>query len=173
MMTSSNDNIFRVTVLLWGDSTGPVDSPHKGQWRGALLFSLICAWTNGSVNNRDAGDLRRHHAHRDVTVMFPGTYHHPSADEAASSCLQGHGGADFYAINAFIKAVQVIFLRTKYCSKGINILRPRQDGRHFSDDIFKCIVLNENVKISTIFQHCSDNGLAPVRRQAIIWTNDG
>ena len=25
----------------------PVNSPHKGQWRGALMFSLICAWING------------------------------------------------------------------------------------------------------------------------------
>ena len=32
----------------------PVDSPHKGQWHGALRFSLICAWTNGWANNRDA-----------------------------------------------------------------------------------------------------------------------
>ena len=35
----------------------PVNSPHKGQWRGALMFSLICAWTNGWINHRDAGDL--------------------------------------------------------------------------------------------------------------------
>ena len=31
-----------------------VDSPHKGQWRGALMFSLICAYTNVWANNRDA-----------------------------------------------------------------------------------------------------------------------
>ena len=48
-----------------------VNSPHKGQsWR-ALMFSLICTWTNGWVYNRDTGDLRRHHAHYDVTVMTP------------------------------------------------------------------------------------------------------
>ena len=47
----------------------PVNSPHKGPWRGALVFSLICTWTNGWVSNRDAGDLRRHRAHYDVTVM--------------------------------------------------------------------------------------------------------
>ena len=28
-----------------------------------------------------------------------------------------------------------------------NKLRPRQNGRHFADDIFKCIVLNESVWI--------------------------
>ena len=48
----------------------PVNSPHKDQWRGALMFSLICAWINGWVNNREAGDYRCHHAHYDVTVMI-------------------------------------------------------------------------------------------------------
>ena len=47
-----------------------VNSPHKGQWRGALMFSLICARLNGWVNNREAGDLRRHRAHYDVIVMY-------------------------------------------------------------------------------------------------------
>ena len=38
---------------------------------------------------------------------------------------------------------------------GVNTLRPRQNGRHFPDDIFKCIFLNENewilIKISLKF----------------------
>ena len=37
----------------------PVNSPHKGQWRGALMFSLTCAWTNGSANNRLSKQSRR------------------------------------------------------------------------------------------------------------------
>ena len=45
MMTSSNGNIFRVTGPLWGESTGP--RWIKGQWRGALMFSLICARISG------------------------------------------------------------------------------------------------------------------------------
>ena len=52
-----------------GIHRSPVNSPHKGLWRGALMFSLICAWTNGWVNNLVAGDLRRHRAHYDVIVM--------------------------------------------------------------------------------------------------------
>ena len=48
----------------------PMNSPHKGQWRGALMFSLICVWINGWVNNREVGDLRRYGAHSDVTVMY-------------------------------------------------------------------------------------------------------
>ena len=47
----------------------PMDSSHKGQWRGVLMFSLIYAWTNGWANNRDADDLRRHRVNFDVTVL--------------------------------------------------------------------------------------------------------
>ena len=46
-----------------GIHRSPVNSPHKGQWRWALMFSLICALTNGWVSNRYIGDLRRHRAH--------------------------------------------------------------------------------------------------------------
>ena len=52
-----------------GIHRSPVNSAHKGQWRGALMFSLICARINGWVKNREAGDLRRHRAHYDVIVM--------------------------------------------------------------------------------------------------------
>ena len=48
----------------------PVNFPHKGQWRGALMFSLIYVWINDWVNNREAGDLRRQHGHYDVIVML-------------------------------------------------------------------------------------------------------
>ena len=52
-----------------GIHRSPVNSPHKGQWREDLMFSLIYAWINGWVNNREAGDLRRHRTHYDVTLM--------------------------------------------------------------------------------------------------------
>ena len=65
---------FSALLALWiFRVTGPVNSPHKGQWREALVLSLISAWTNGLVNHRDAGDLRRHRAHYDNTVMEAGT----------------------------------------------------------------------------------------------------
>ena len=56
--------------FVWGMHRSPVNSPHKGQWRGALIFSLICAWINGWLNNRKAGNLRCHRAHYDVTVII-------------------------------------------------------------------------------------------------------
>ena len=55
-----------------GIHRSPVNSPHKDQWRRAFMFSLICAWTNAWVNNREAGDLRRHRAHYDVIVVIFG-----------------------------------------------------------------------------------------------------
>ena len=60
----------RYLPFVRGIHRSPVNSPHKGQWRGVLKFSLICARINGWVNNREAGDLRRHQAHCDVIVML-------------------------------------------------------------------------------------------------------
>ena len=62
-------------ALCAGNSPIPVNSPQKGQWRGALMFSLICAWINDWVNNHEACDLRRHRGHYDVIVMM---YKNPS-----------------------------------------------------------------------------------------------
>ena len=60
---------LRYWPLVRGIHRSPVNSPHKGQWRVALVFSLICVRINGWVNNGEAGDLRRHRAHYDVIVM--------------------------------------------------------------------------------------------------------
>ena len=42
-----------------------MNSPHKGQWCGTLMFSLICAWINCWINSLEAGDLKYHRAHYD------------------------------------------------------------------------------------------------------------
>ena len=59
----------RYWPFVQGIHRSPVNFPHKGQWRGALMFSLICVWINAWVNNCEAGNLRRHLAHDDVIVM--------------------------------------------------------------------------------------------------------
>ena len=59
-----------------GIHRSPVKSPHKGQWRGSLMFSLISVWINGCVSNREACNLRRYRAHYDVIVM---SYYHTSS----------------------------------------------------------------------------------------------
>ena len=43
---------------------------HKGQWNGAWVFSLICTRIQGWASDYEAGDLRRHRAEYDVTLMF-------------------------------------------------------------------------------------------------------
>ena len=63
MMTSS-------MAFYVGNSPVTDESPHKGQWRGASMFPLICAWTNRWANNGDAGDLRHRRAHYDIIVML-------------------------------------------------------------------------------------------------------
>ena len=64
-----NTTFCALLDLCAGNSPVPVNCPHKGQWRGALMFYLICAWINSWVYNRGAGNLRRHRAHYDIIVM--------------------------------------------------------------------------------------------------------
>ena len=69
-MTSSNGNIFCVTGALCGEFTGrrwipPTKASNAELW----CFLWSAPWINGWVNNREAGDLRRHRAHHDVTLM--------------------------------------------------------------------------------------------------------
>ena len=68
----------RYWPFVGGIHRSPVNSPHKGQWRGALMFSLICDWINDWINNRQAGDLRSYPAHLmlfhcDVVISSPPT----------------------------------------------------------------------------------------------------
>ena len=55
--------------FVWGIHQSPVNSPQTGQWRGALMFSLICVLINGWVNSHGAGDLRCYRAHYGIIVM--------------------------------------------------------------------------------------------------------
>ena len=72
IMTPSNGNIYRITGPLRGEFTGDRWIPLSKVSDAELwCFSLICVWTNGWVNNRNAGDLRRHRVHYDVTLMKP------------------------------------------------------------------------------------------------------
>ena len=69
-----------------GIHRSPVDSPHKDQWRGALMFNLVCTWTNSWANKRVAGDVKRHCAHYDVIVMKMYVQHKPFI----TSTTEGH-----------------------------------------------------------------------------------
>ena len=69
-MTSSNGNIFRVTGPLWGEFTSHRWIPRtKASDAEVWCFLWSAPWINDWVNNREAGELRRHRTHDDVIVM--------------------------------------------------------------------------------------------------------
>ena len=72
------ETVSALLAICAGNSPVPGEFPHKGQWRGALMFSLIWARINGWVNNPEAGDLRRHPTHCDVIVMLYDECNHSS-----------------------------------------------------------------------------------------------
>ena len=71
MVTSAwwRHQMEKFSALLTICHRSPVNSPLKCQWRGELMFSLICVWISGWEYNREAGELRRSRAHYDVIVM--------------------------------------------------------------------------------------------------------
>ena len=69
----SHDHVIkwkpRYLSFMRGIHRSPGNSSHKSQSRRTLMFSFVCAWTYGWVNNRDAGDFKRHRAHYDVVAI--------------------------------------------------------------------------------------------------------
>ena len=126
------------------------------------MFPLICAWINGWVNNGEAGDLRRHRNHYDITVMLVTSAVVTSDDKVGimttlSFHVSKEMGMHIYKICKHpIMAIMPVpwnrLLRfSRFIRKNLvlcNTLRPRQNGRHFADEIFKCILLNESAWIS-------------------------
>ena len=99
----------------WPSVSSPVNSLHKGLWRGALMCSLICSWTNSWANHRDTCDLRRHYPHYDVIVM-----------------------------NAVVSYGFVILCGDVTSETLYNTLRSRHNGCHSLDDIRQFIFLYGN-----------------------------
>ena len=115
--------------LVRGFNRSPVNSTHKGQWHGVFVFSLICVWINGWVNNREAGDLRRYRAHYDFTVMTL---------LMASSLV-----ITMYAWFAEITHPFVEFT----CIAKLTYFGHGQHHRHFADFNFKYTSLYENYNV--------------------------
>ena len=138
---------------------------------------MTCAWTNSWANNRDAGDLRRNRANYDVAVMLAdksmvscqkGPTRHdyawqigPFWQDTLEIQLCGKFGRLYWtkmltyntnpSHHIGLQNFAALFSCNGLCSwiyRGFNTLKSRHDGRHFPDDIFKCILLNENIRIS-------------------------
>ena len=84
----------------------PVNSPHKGQWRGALMFSLIYTWIKGWVNKLGAGDLRRQRVHYDVSVMC---LYLPFTQDLMASCMSWKWDMFVWCSPGFVKAMGMSF----------------------------------------------------------------
>ena len=93
-----------------------VNSLHKGQWPGALMFSLICVWINGWVNNHEAGELRCYHAHYDVTVMVLDMNSNKHLDKSQIPFIQGLSLQRIYNLTIQILLKHVFLL----CAKKFN-----------------------------------------------------
>ena len=147
-VTMTHDDVIkwkhfpRYWPFVRGIHRSPVNSPHKGQWRGALMSSLICVWINGWVNDREAGDLRRYRGHYDVIVMR--TVQWTSLRRFQSRCLLkwsvgyksnvlvklNHFLPDeFFLITVSVVGYQLVFLRLSYHCSGV---RKKSSSKRFS-----------------------------------------
>ena len=141
------------------------------------MFSFICAWTNGWVTNRVAGDLRRHRAHYDVTLILWCTY-----ASTPYPIKFADGFALLYLNVWFLYANLSGLLRWHWgITSGMafgscdlllisTALRQSYNWPHASDVAIKTFV---NVSVGKLTTIGSNNGLSPGRRQTIIWTNVG
>ena len=93
----------RYWAFVRGIHWSTVNSRHKGQWCGALMFSLICAWTNTWINTWDAGDLRRHHTHYGITLMW--CFCNPAWPRLQWLRLSYNNSGTFYLMENFVTSV--------------------------------------------------------------------
>ena len=120
MSTNSGFDLFCCGIAWWRHrmeiffalpthcaGNSPITS--EGRWSGALMFSLICAWINGWVNNREAGDFRCYHAHYDVIVLVPGHCTHVLQDYLSGNVT--------IALPSVSEAI--LYAAPKYCARKV------------------------------------------------------
>ena len=115
----------------------------EGQWRGSLMFSLICAWINGRVNNREVGDLRRHCTHRDVIVLcciynIEGSQYNPTVCTLCSlqswilSSIMKHVFFWWYTLLQGLWVTRyVFFVLVSFISNRNNVIMTSSNGNIF------------------------------------------
>ena len=116
------------------NSPVPGEFPHKGQWRGAMMFSLIYVWINDWVNDREAGDLRHYRAHYDVTVMSIEMFHW----NGGNSKNDDSAGYNRPIIKQNKTRTVWQFLRNIYPDRLLNI----EDTYKISAFLLPCLTLN-------------------------------
>ena len=107
----------RYWLFVIGMNRSPVDSPHKGQWRGASIFSLICASTNDWENNRNAGDLWRHRTHYDTWLHFS----HIHLNKMKCKPNSHYGSSPLLNLIKSNKVVVLCFLSQAKCQRNATL----------------------------------------------------
>ena len=125
----------------------PVNSPHKGQWLGPFMFSSICAWINGWVNNREAGDLRRHRAHYDVTWWDTDVA--PARRQAVVAIND-----DTVPPRKYASLGQT---RKNYVSRSMDMLNPRHQIISWPQFVFNQHLTNKCVLLSFLYDDYGKN----------------
>ena len=136
----------RYWPLVWRIHRGPANSPHKGQLRGALMFSLICARINSWVNNGEVDDLRRNRTHYDVIVMW----------HWILEILLAHSGCILYVV---IQLHQTITKQNLHSTKRCYMLEQIEHmyiliwPEHISSMSFRCVQnMSFTVWVNMIFK---------------------
>ena len=117
-------HFLRYWPFVRGIHQSPVNSPHKGQWRGALMFSMICVWIYGWVNNREADDLRRYCAHYDVTVMSSWIYPHVGTRCALAIARRSLSNYCWFPRGYVKKMTKTMKIRASYLMRQVCLIKP-------------------------------------------------
>ena len=156
-----------------------VNSPHKDQWRGTLMFSFICAWIKGWINNREAGDLRCHYY--DVIAMgllaIADNHDFEISHTICTATLWKtslHMLYEIFCMNWYYKAILCYIFDEKILYPAVLTVDhcrsyPKKNEKEVSrclEEVWKGRVTHINVSKLTIIG--SDSGLSPDRCEAII-----
>ena len=153
MITSSNGNIFRVSGPLCGEFTC-----HRWIARTKASDAELCSflwtapWINGWVNNREAGDLRRHRAHYDDIVMENGwcNLYAYLVDGWPGNCTRIEDN------RSIMKALTLMILLVYKIA-------------HICDDDFQHVSVNENIYIFANFETCRN--ITHFTHKVLTWKN--
>ena len=131
IITSSNENIFRVTGHLCGEFTGHRWIPCTKASDAELWVFFIYAGINDWVNNGGAGDLRRHRAHYDVTVMI-------APEICRESCMDWSGALQWTHKSSFRIETGCPCLIVEYMLQEVKRrLRVVKPSRHWLHNLTK------------------------------------
>ena len=130
-----------------------VNSPHKDQWHGTLNFSLICAWINDWINNREAGDSSRHRTHYDVIVMDPAYRRHFQPQVSGCQPIMSFTNMLKYVLRCSFRSDRITYKQTKpsliLCHKN---LMTRLCIIYFPFSIRGCMINISSDPIAKIFR---------------------